>query len=47
MAQLRSLMGIRHSPRIPYSPGKNGLVDVRNKNRGTHLRMFLQNTPKD
>ena len=47
MAQLCTLMGIRHSPRTPYVPWTNGLVEVQNKNLGTHLRMFLQNTPKD
>ena len=40
-------MGIRHSPRTPYSPWTNGLVEVQNKNLRTHIRMFLQNTPKD
>ena len=40
-------MGIRHSPRTAYSPWKNGLVEVQNRNLGTHLRMFLQDTPKD
>ena len=39
-------MGIRHSPITPYSPWTNGLVEVKNKNLGTHLRMILQNTPK-
>ena len=40
-------MGIRHSLRAPYFSWTNGLVEVKNKNLGTHLRMFLQNTPKD
>ena len=40
-------MGIRHSPRTPYSPWTNGLVEVQNKNLGSHIRMFLQSTPKD
>ena len=35
-------MGIRHSPRTPYSPWANRLVEV-----VTHLRMFLRNTSKD
>ena len=39
-------MGIRHSPRGPYFPWTNGLVEAQNKHLGTHLRMFLQNTPK-
>ena len=40
-------MGIRHSPRTAYSPWTNGLVEVQNRNLGTHLRMFLHDTPKD
>ena len=40
-------MGIRLSPRTAYSPWTNALVKVQNRNLGTHLRMFLQNTPKD
>ena len=47
MAHLCTLMGIRHSPRTPYSPWTNGLVEGKNKMLGTHIRMFLQNTPKD
>ena len=31
MAQLCILMGIRHSPRTPYSPWTSGLVEVQNK----------------
>ena len=27
--------------------GQNGLVEVQNRNLGTHLRMFLHDTPKD
>ena len=46
MAHLCTLMGIRHSPKTPYYPWTNGLVEVQNKNLGTHIRMFLQNTPK-
>ena len=45
MAHLCTLMGIRHSPRTAYSPWANGLVEVQNRNLGTHLRMFLHNTP--
>ena len=37
---------IRHSPRTAYSPWTNGLVEVQNRNLGTHLRMFLHDTPK-
>ena len=47
MAQLCTLMGIRHSPRTAYSPWTKGLVEVQNRNLGTHLRMFLHDTPKD
>ena len=47
VAQLCTLMGIRHSPRTAYSPWTNGLVEVQNRNLGTHLRMFLHDTPKD
>ena len=32
MAHLCTLMGIRHSPRTPYFPWTNGLVEVQNKN---------------
>ena len=28
MAQVCTLMGIRHSPRTPFSPGTNGLIEV-------------------
>ena len=37
MAHLCTLMGIRHSPRTAYSPRTNGLVEVQNRNLGTHL----------
>ena len=47
MAHLCTLMGIRHSPRTAYSPWTNGLVEVQNRNLGTHLRMFLHDTPKN
>ena len=40
-------MGIRHSPRTAYSLWTNGLVEVQNRNLGTHLRMFRHDTPKD
>ena len=45
MAHLCSLFHITHSPRTPYSPWTNGLVEVQNRNLGTHLRIFLQNPP--
>ena len=47
MAHLCTLMGIRHYPGTTYSPWTNGLVEVQNRNLGTHLRMFLHDTPKD
>ena len=40
-------MGIRHSPRTPYAPWTNGLVENQNRNLGTHLRLFLHNTPEN
>ena len=40
MAHLCTLMGIRHSPRTPYSPWTNGLFEVQNKNLGRHIRMY-------
>ena len=45
MAHLCSLFHINHSPRTPYSPWTYGLVEVQNRNLGTHLRIFLQNPP--
>ena len=45
MAHLCSLFHINHSPRTPYSPWTNGLVEVQNRNLGTHLRIFLQSPP--
>ena len=36
-----TLMGRRHSPRTPYSPWTNGLVELQNKNIGSHLRLFF------
>ena len=47
MAQLCTLMEIRHSPRTAFSPWTNGLVEVQSRNLGIHLRMFLHDTPKD
>ena len=48
MVHLCTLMGIRQSPRTTYSPWTNGLVEVQNRNLGTHHhRMFLHNTPQD
>ena len=42
---ISSLFHINHSPRTPYSPWTNGLVEVQNRILGTHLRIFLQNPP--
>ena len=47
LANLRTTMGIRHSPRTPYAPWTNGLVENQNKNLGTHLRLFLHKTPEN
>ena len=47
MTHLCTLMGIRQSPRTAYSPWTNGLVERPNRKLGTHLRMFLHDTPKD
>ena len=46
-AKLCTTRGIRHSPRTPYAPWTNGLVENQNKNLGTHLRLFLHNTPEN
>ena len=40
-------MGNRHSPRTGYSPWTNGLVEVQNRNLGTHIRLFHHNTLQD
>ena len=40
-------MGVRHSPRTTYSPWTNDPVEVHNRNLGTHVRMFLHDSPKD
>ena len=47
VAHLCTIIEIRHSPRTAYSPWTNGLVEVKNRNLGTHLRKFLHDTPKD
>ena len=47
VAHLCTLIGIRQSPRTAYYPLTYGLVEVQNRNLGTHLRMFLHDTPKD
>ena len=46
-ANLCTTMGIRQSPRTPYAPWTNGLVENQNRNLGTHLRLFLNNTPEN
>ena len=45
MAHLCTVMGIRHSPRTTL--WTIGLVEVQNRNLGTHLRMFLHDILKD
>ena len=47
LANLCTTMGIRHSPRTLYAPWTNGLVENHNKSLGTHLRLFLHNTPEN
>ena len=47
IANLCTTMGIRQSPRTPYAPWTNGLVENQNENLGTHLRLFLHNTPEN
>ena len=47
MTHLCTLVGIRQSPRTAYSPWTNGLVEVQNRNLGTHLRVFLHNNPEN
>ena len=47
LANLCTTMGIRHSPRTPYALWTYGLVENQNKNLGTHLGLFLHNTPKN
>ena len=47
LANIFTTMGIRHSPRAPYAPWTIGSVENQNKNRGTHLRLFLHNTPEN
>ena len=46
-ANLCTTMGFRHSPRTPCAPWTNGLVENQNRTLGTHLRLFLHNTPKN
>ena len=36
---------IKHSPRTPFSPWTNGLVENQKRNIGTHLRLFLLDPP--
>ena len=37
----------RHSPRTPYAPWRNGLLENQNRNLGTRLRLFLHNNPEN
>ena len=46
-ANLCTTMGITHSPRTPYAPWTNNLVENQNRKLGTHLRLFLHNTPEN
>ena len=39
-SELCTTMGVRHSPRTPYAPWTNGLVENQNKTLGTHLDFF-------
>ena len=45
--QTLTLFNITHSPRTPYSPWTNGLVENQNRNIGSHIRLFLQDTPNN
>ena len=45
MAHLCALFHINNSPRTPYSPWANGLVEVQIHNLGTHLRLFFTKPP--
>ena len=47
MTHLCSLFSIDNSPRTPYPPRTNNLVDVQNRNLGIHLRLFSQNPPNN
>ena len=47
MTHLCTPRGSRHSPKTAYSVRTNGLVEVQNRNLGTHLRMFPHDTPND
>ena len=47
MANCCTLFSIRHSPRISYTPWTIGFVEVQNKDPGTHLRVFLHDTPEN
>ena len=45
MVHLCSLFNNNHSARTAYSPWTNGLVKVQSRKLGTHLRLFLPDTP--
>ena len=46
MAHLCTLMGIRHSPRTPYSPWTNGLVEVQTKTLAHIFVCFYKTLPR-
>ena len=41
------LFFIRHYPRTSHAPWTYGFIEVQKKNRGTHLRMFLNEASED
>ena len=47
MTHLFLLFNIKYSSRTPNSSLTNGLVEVQNRNLGTHIRLFLQNPPNN
>ena len=47
MVHLCSLIHIKHSPRTPYSPWSNGLVENQNCNLGPLLHLFLLDPPNN
>ena len=47
LANFCTTMGIRHSPKTPNAQWTSGLVEKQNKNLGTHLEIFLHNTPEN
>ena len=47
MARCCTLFNLRHSARISHAPWTNGLIEVQNKNLGTHVRMYPHDTPEN